>query len=86
MELKCEMNRLDWLGNPGAAIRRGEIFEIDDPKRITTWLKAGYVTDNLEEPEDLEEEEEEVGPDPDEEEEEEESEVLESPKMLGSED
>ena len=84
MELKCEMNRLDWLGNPGAAIRRGEIFEIDDPERIATWLDAGYVTDILEEDLEEEEEEEEVGPDP--EEEGEESEALEPSKMLGSED
>ena len=81
------MNRLDWQGNLGSSVRRGEIFEIDDPERITTWLEAGYVTNALEEDleeEDLEEEEEEVGPDPGEEGEE--SEALEPSKMLGSAD
>lgn len=38
------MNRIDWQGNPGDTIRRGEIFEIDDPDRIKTWVDAGYVS------------------------------------------
>ena len=37
------MNRIDWVGNPGPTIRRGEVFEIDDPEMIKTWVDSGYV-------------------------------------------
>ena len=37
------MNRIDWVGNPGPTIRRGEVFEMNDPEIIKTWVGAGYV-------------------------------------------
>lgn len=39
-----EMNRIDWDGNPGPVIRRGEVIEMDECDRTATWLKMGYVS------------------------------------------
>ena len=44
MKLICHMSHIDWQGNPGTAICKGETFEIDDPDRIKTWVDAGYVS------------------------------------------
>jgi hypothetical protein len=49
MKLICHMSHIDWQGNPGTSICRGETFEIDDPDRIKTWVDAGYVSE-VEEP------------------------------------
>ena len=38
------MSHIDWQGNPGTTICKGETFEIDDPDRIKTWVDAGYVS------------------------------------------
>lgn len=43
MRLISCMNRIDWVGNPGPTIRRGEVFEMNDPEIIKTWVDAGYV-------------------------------------------
>jgi len=40
----CEMNRLDYQGNSGASIRRGEQFEIKDKKRAKSLLDMGYIS------------------------------------------
>lgn len=39
----CNMNRLDWDGNPGTTVRRGEVLEMDDEERIKTLLDAKYI-------------------------------------------
>ncbi len=44
MKFISEMNRIDWVGNPGPVIRRGEVIEMDECDRTATWLKMGYVS------------------------------------------
>ena len=51
----CNRNRLDWDGNPGAAVRRGERFEMKDNKRAAYLFACGYILEDTEEkPEPLE--------------------------------
>lgn len=56
-EYICDMNRLDWDGNSGATVRRGERFEMDDDKRAKILLDAGYILNIPEQPDAVEEEE-----------------------------
>lgn len=44
-EYISNMNRLDWAGNEGGTIRRGEWFNLDDADRAQTLLDAGYISE-----------------------------------------
>ena len=41
------MNRLNWFGNDGGDVRRGERFELGDEKRAQSLLEAGYISGPL---------------------------------------
>ena len=43
MKLVSKMNRIDWNGNPGTCVRRGDVFECDDSEIVNGWVDAGYV-------------------------------------------
>lgn len=47
----CNRNRLDWDGNSGAAVRRGERFEMDDERLALIMLDDGYILPVIDEPE-----------------------------------
>lgn len=44
----CNMNRLDFEGNDGGTLRRGDIFEIKTKKRAKQLLEAGYISEYVE--------------------------------------
>jgi len=44
MKFISKMNRIDWVGNPGPVIRRGEEIEMDECDQTDTWLQMGYVS------------------------------------------
>ena len=46
-EYICNMNRLDWDGNEGGCVRRGEQFNLNDADRAQTLLDAGYISEVL---------------------------------------
>ncbi len=43
MEFICRMNRLDWVGNPGEPVRRGDRFELKDKRIIKCLTEEGYI-------------------------------------------
>lgn len=42
-EYICNRNRLDWDGNPGEAVRRGERFAMKDGRIAQALLDEGYI-------------------------------------------
>ena len=44
VKLICQMNRIDWIGNEGETVRRGDMFEMGDQNQVDIWLREGYVS------------------------------------------
>ncbi len=51
MKFVCEKNRMEWIGNPGPSLRRGEVFEMAKGERTKIWLEQGYISVYEPEPE-----------------------------------